>query len=211
MGVCLQMFQQLTGGINSVIYFSTSMVIKAGISNISDAIWIAAIVGSVNSGFTILGLYLIERIGRKPLLIGSLVGMFFGLSILSMTFYLIYDKHVTSVSWMSVLGLLVYCAGFAPGMGPLPWTINSELFPGWCRNTAISITTTTCWICNSIVSMTFLSIANSVGTSEAFLIYLVITLIAIAYFSIFLPETKDIPLEQVQDLFKSRAFFPPCS
>ena len=58
----------------------------------------------------------------------------------------------TQYSWMAVLGLVVYIMGFAPGMGPLPWTINSEIFPNWSRDMAMSITTTTNWICNSIIS-----------------------------------------------------------
>ena len=58
----------------------------------------------------------------------------------------------TQYSWMAVLGLVVYIMGFAPGMGPLPWTINSEIFPNWSSDTAMAITTTTNWICNSIIS-----------------------------------------------------------
>ena len=66
------------------------------------------------------------------------------------------DVCQTEYSWLAVVGLVVYMMGLAPGMGPLPWTINSEIFPNWSRDTAMSITTTTNWVCNSIVSQVYL-------------------------------------------------------
>jgi len=110
-------------------------------------------------------------------------------------------------SWVAILGLVVYIAGFAPGMGPLPWAINSEIFPNWARSTALSITTMTNWIGNSVISQTFLRLANAVTPSGAFFLYGIVAVIAIVYFILFLPETKDLGLENTQHLFDNQVVF----
>ena len=201
------MFQQITG-INSVIYYADSIILSAHQTTTSQAIWFGAIVAFVNCAVTVLTLVtnLIERVGRRMLILASLLVMIVGLSILIVSFYY-QEEYNKTLTWLTVLGLSVYVAGFAPGMGPLPWAINSEIFPMSCRSVAASITTTTNWIFNSFVSLTFLSIAAGLGTYHAFFIYLVACFGAFVYFYVFLPVTRGIPLERIPDLFEDRMVF----
>ncbi|KAL5259604.1 hypothetical protein ACHWQZ_G009899 [Mnemiopsis leidyi] len=264
LGVMLQLFQQFSG-INTVIYYSATILVMSGASS-NKAIWLSAAVSTANVAFTFIGIVSVERFGRKILLMGSMIVMMIGLTLLGISFIVI-DKSsqgilttgvgecvatscyaclqsdlcgtctdlagqllcvsrnatdlvslgcsgdkVSSVcetqySWMAVLGLVVYIMGFAPGMGPLPWTINSEIFPNWSRDTAMAITTTTNWICNSIISQTFLQLTNAATTSGAFFIYCGMILIGMIYFFIFLPETRGISLENTEQLFSSSLTF----
>jgi len=266
LGVMLQLFQQFSG-INTVIYYSATILVMSGASS-NKAIWLSAAVCTANVAFTFIGVVSVERLGRKILLICSMIVMMIGLILLGISFIVIdktsqgiltagvgqciaasescysciasemcgvcsnlagelmcvstnatdlisstcqggkvSDVCKTEYSWLAVVGLVVYIMGFAPGMGPLPWTINSEIFPNWSRDTAMSITTTTNWICNSIISQTFLQLTKAVTTSGAFFIYCGITLIGLIYFFICLPETRGVSLEHTEELFSSSLTF----
>lgn len=98
-------------------------------------------------------------------------------------------------SWLVLFGLCLYLLAFAPGMGPMPWTINSELFPLWCRSVCTSITTAFNWFFNLIVSMTFLTLSNTMTKQGAFGLYAGFGVIGFFVFLFFLPETKGRSLE----------------
>ena len=247
-------------------YYSASIIQMAGFPD-RDAIWLAAIPAFGNFIFTILGLILVDRIGRRKLLLGSSAGVIFSLALLGAAFYvmdvespeatprqrdhcdltscgacvgnsqcgfcvdhvddgsfvngtctpaeeinremmskyrtpnrtcLLYfettptdmtnskffasefdtlpDSNSSSddrerrwfftscpnskLASLTIVVLFIYIAFFAPGMGPLPWTINAEIYPTWARSTAIAIATTVNWLCNLIVSMTFLTLTD---------------------------------------------------
>ena len=246
-------------------YYSASIIQMAGFSD-SNAIWLSAIPAFGNFIFTIVGILLVDRIGRRKLLIGSIAGVVFCLVLLGVSFYVmdiespgatplregqcgfhtcgacignsqcgfcvehVNDSYVNgtcsqavqlnngsthskyllnntslcelfyersrlssldtdsrySESWfgepsnqtdpdrkwffnscpnsrlapLTIVVLFLYIAFFAPGMGPLPWTINSEIYPTWARSTAIAIATTVNWLCNLLVSMTFLTFTD---------------------------------------------------
>jgi SP family myo-inositol transporter-like MFS transporter 13 len=107
---------------------------------------------------------------------------------------------------MAIVALFLYIAFFAPGMGPLPWTINSEIYPTWARSTAISIATMTNWLSNLVVSMTFLTMADNLGQPITFGIYAGLCFLALIFIMLFVPETKGRRLEDMQTLF-NRPFF----
>jgi len=117
------------------------------------------------------------------------------------------DVCQTKESWLAIVGLVLYIMGFAPGMGPLPWTINSEIFPNWARDTALSLTTFMNWVCNSIISQTFLQLSNAATPSGAFFTYCAITFVGMCYFFIFLPETRGMSLENTEELFEGKVTF----
>ncbi|XP_063680369.1 uncharacterized protein LOC134815725 [Bolinopsis microptera] len=273
LGVMLQLFQQFSG-INSVMYYSATILVMSGASA-NKAIWLSTAVSTANVTFTFIGLFGVERFGRKKLLLGSMAVMMLGLSLLGVAFIVITNSskamdvagvsdcageiiaescyscvesnnkcgicegasgslmclstNVTLISditqycasgvtdiekvcktkesWLAIVGLIIYIMGFAPGMGPLPWTINSEIFPNWARDTALSLTTFTNWVCNSIISQTFLQLSNAATPSGAFFTYCAITFVGMVYFFICLPETKGISLEHTEELFESRLTF----
>ena len=275
-----------------------------------DAIWLATIPGASNFFFTIIGLVLVDRIGRRKLLICSMAGVIFSFALLSGTFVLMSyysppshpydssggscqyrycgscvgnsecgfcvnidednggyfngtcvpvsnestqskyrpngedcalfgDKISNSVDdnvaiynlysnnknrshikrkWffhscpnnrfapLAIFVLFLYLAFFAPGMGPLPWTVNSEIYPTWARSIAISIATMTNWICNLIVSMTFLTLADDLGQPLTFALYACLSVVGLIFIVLLVPETRGKNLEEVGSLFQ-RPYF----
>ena len=155
LGSLLQIFQQVAG-INTVMYYSATIITMAGFSNTSQAIWISAAVASVNFLCTFITFPLVERIGRRKLVLVSLFGISLSLLLLGVGFQLT-NNYASNCPWMVVLGLCLYLVFFAPGMGPMPWTINSEIYPTWSRSLSQSIATSMNWAFNLLISMTFLS------------------------------------------------------
>lgn len=107
--------------------------------------------------------------------------------------------------WMSVLGLAMYIIFFSPGMGPVPWTVNSEIYPLHFRGVCGGIAAMSNWISNLIVSESFLSLTGLVGASITFLIFGIIALVALIFVWKFVPETKGLSFEEVDRLFMKRS------
>ncbi|KAL1441121.1 hypothetical protein MTO96_008862 [Rhipicephalus appendiculatus] len=104
-------------------------------------------------------------------------------------------------SWMTILGLLLYLFFFSPGLGAMPWTINSEIYPLWARSTCFSLATSFNWAFNLLVSMTFLTLTDAITKYGTFWLYAGLSLLGWFFFFLFLPETKGKSLEEVSDLF----------
>jgi hypothetical protein len=105
------------------------------------------------------------------------------------------------MGWLIFLFLCLYLLGFSPGMGPMPWTVNSEIYPTAFRGMGGSIATTVNWTTNILMSMTFLSLVDIATNQGAFLLYAAISLVFLAIFVVYLPETKGLPLESITYLF----------
>ena len=112
---------------------------------------------------------------------------------------------------LTIAVLFLYIAFFAPGMGPLPWTINSEIYPTWARSTAIAIATTVNWLCNLVVSMTFLTFADTIGQVATFWMYSGLGLVGLVFTVLLVPETKGRRLEEMEQLFRRPWFLRWCS
>lgn len=135
-GMALQAFQQFVG-INTAMYYSATILQKAGIGDGSpeDAIWYSCGVAAMNAVGTIVSLFLIDRVGRRPLLLATLIPTAAGLVSLGFSFW---SGTPDNIKGPLALGsLLLYIAGFAVGMGPVPWAVNSEV-----RITSPSLLTT---------------------------------------------------------------------
>jgi SP family myo-inositol transporter-like MFS transporter 13 len=108
--------------------------------------------------------------------------------------------------WLAVLGLILYIAFFSPGMGPVPWAMNSEIYPKEYRGICGGMSATVCWVSNLIVSQTFLSIAEAIGTGLTFLILAFIAVLAFLFVLLFVPETKGLTFDEVELIWKERAW-----
>jgi SP family myo-inositol transporter-like MFS transporter 13 len=104
--------------------------------------------------------------------------------------------------WLIFACMCLYLIAFQPGLGPMPWCINSEIFPTSVRGTANSITTATNWAGNFVMSVTFLSLAQTLSNQGAYALYTGIAILFVVFFYFFLPEAKDVPLEHVEKLFE---------
>ncbi|XP_024985123.1 inositol transporter 1-like isoform X2 [Cynara cardunculus var. scolymus] len=203
-GAGLQAFQQFTG-INTVMYYSPTIVQMAGFSSNQLALLLSLVVALMNAAGTVVGIYLIDHFGRRKLALSSLFGVFLSLILLSAAFFL-QSSGSTNVGWIAVLGLALYIAFFAPGMGPVPWTVNSEIYPQSYRGICGGMSATVNWISNLIVAQSFLSVADAVGTEWTFLILAAITVAAISFVFVFVPETKGLTFEEVEKIWKEKAW-----
>jgi MFS family permease len=183
--IAVNFFQQLTG-INAIIYFAPSIFALCGFKSISSAIFSAVLLGTVNFLSTIISIFLIDRKGRKPLLLVGLVGMIIALAGLSFACY---------TPWIAVASLMLYIGCFAFGLGPIPQLIASEVLPNAIRSRGVSLAMLVSWICNFLVVFTFMDLVTYLSQAGAFLIYLIFGLIAFYFVWKKIPETKGIALK----------------
>ncbi|GJU97518.1 inositol transporter 1 [Tanacetum coccineum] len=203
-GAGLQAFQQFTG-INTVMYYSPTIVQMAGFTSNQLALLLSLIVALMNAAGTVVGINLIDHFGRRKLALSSLFGVILSLILLSVAFFL-ESSGFTNVGWLAVLGLALYIAFFAPGMGPVPWTVNSEIYPESYRGICGGMSATVNWISNLIVAQSFLSIADAVGTGSTFLILAGIAVGAFGFVFVFIPETKGLTFDEVERIWKEKAW-----
>eukprot|EP00238_Polyblepharides_amylifera_P014034 CAMPEP_0196578516 /NCGR_PEP_ID=MMETSP1081-20130531/7405_1 /TAXON_ID=36882 /ORGANISM="Pyramimonas amylifera, Strain CCMP720" /LENGTH=173 /DNA_ID=CAMNT_0041897763 /DNA_START=100 /DNA_END=621 /DNA_ORIENTATION=+ len=105
--------------------------------------------------------------------------------------------------FLSLVALVLYLAAFSPGLSPVPWAVNAEMYPQEVRGAAVGAATTTNWVSNFIVSQTFLYLTAELGVGMTFWLYASVAVLGFVIFGLALPETKGLSLEQVQDLFDS--------
>lgn len=191
-GVGLAIFQQITG-VNTIIYYTPTILQMAGYKSASSALLATVLVGGVNLIATIVSLFLLDRVGRRPLLLIGIAGMFFGLA------HLGYSIGVGHVSRGAVLlDVLGYLAAFAVSLGPIFWLLISEIYPTTIRGQAMSLASVTIWVADLIVSITFLSLVGALGARYAFWLYALACIAAFIFSIKLVPETKDKTLEQIE-------------
>jgi SP family galactose:H+ symporter-like MFS transporter len=199
-GIGLAMFQQITG-INTVIYFAPQIFQAAGLSSASVSILATAGVGAVNVALTIVSMWLIDRAGRRALLLWSLGGMAATLLILAAGFAF---GASGATGWLTVLSVAAYVAFFAVGLGPVFWLLIAEIFPLAVRGRAMSLATISNWGFNLLVTITFLGLIDLFGRVGTFLLYAVLTLIGLVFTAVLVPETKGRSLEEIEDALEGR-------
>jgi SP family galactose:H+ symporter-like MFS transporter len=193
-GVGLAIFQQITG-INTVIYYAPTIFQFAGFKNAASAILATAGVGVVNVALTVLAMQLLDRVGRRPLLLIGMAGMTISLTTLGVAFL---STNSAWLGWIAVVSLMFYVGSFAIGLGPVFWLLISEIYPLRVRGLAMSFATVMNWAFNLLVSITFLSLVNAVGRSWTFWLYALIGIAALIFSYALVPETKGRSLEEIE-------------
>ena len=193
-GLGLAIFQQLVG-VNTVIYYSPTILSFTGLTA-DAAVTQALTIGLVNVAFTVLAVLLLDRVGRRPLLLGGTIGLTVALIVLGVFFQISAVQH--DASWLALVALLVFMASFAIGLGPVFWLMISEIFPLRYRSHAMAVSTVGNWAANFLVSYFFLSLVSWVGKSGTFWIYAALGVVATAFFWVKVPETKGRSLEDVE-------------
>jgi MFS transporter, SP family, galactose:H+ symporter len=193
-GVALAVLQQVTG-INTVIYYGPQILELAGIGSNSASILAEALVGTVNCLMTLVAIFFVDRVGRKPLLYAGLAGMFVALSALAYAFS---QPHLSSsLSAIALGSMMLYVGCFAFSLGPIVWLLISEIFPLSARGLGMSISTLSNWVGNFLVSQFFLTMIQKLGTPGTFATYALLCIVTIAFIRSMVPETKQELLERV--------------
>ena len=201
-GLGLAIFQQLVG-INTIIYYAPTIISRTGLEA-QTAILATVGVGLVNFLMTFVAIWLIDRVGRKPLLEWGLAGMISALVILGLGFFL--PSLAGVVAWVTLFGLLLYIASFAASFGPVLWVMLPEIFPLKVRGVAVGVATIGNWGANFVVSLTFPVLIAALGDTPVFWMYAAISVVALLFVRYLVPETRGRSLERIEaDLKKSRA------
>lgn len=194
-GVALAFFQQVTG-INTIIYYAPTIFEFAGFESHKVSILATVGVGVVNVLMTVVSMWFVDRIGRKPLLYIGMTGMSLSLGVLGLAFYL--PGMMSALKMVTVLSIVVYIASFAISLGPIFWLMISEIYPLKIRGRAMSLATVANWGFNMLVASTFLTLTEKLGKAGAFWFYAVVCAIGIAFCYFYVPETKGHSLEEIE-------------
>ncbi|WCK52332.1 sugar porter family MFS transporter [Aneurinibacillus sp. Ricciae_BoGa-3] len=192
-GVVLAVLQQVTG-INAIMYYAPEIFKHTGAgqnSSLVETVW----VGIINLIFTIVSLWLIDKLGRKFLLLAGTAMMTISLLVIGYAFH-----AGTAGSWVLIF-ILLYVASFAVSMGPIVWLVIAEIFPNRVRGTASSIASVALWLADYVVSQTFPVLLNSVGVALTFWIFGILSAFAFFFTLKAVPETKGKSLEEIEHMW----------
>jgi sugar porter (SP) family MFS transporter len=198
-GIGLAVFQQVTG-INTIIYYAPYIIRTAGISSIQGSILATAGIGIVNVVMTLVSMWLIDRVGRRPLLLTGIAGMIVSLGALGLIFHL--SAKGGGLAALAVVTLMVYVASFAISLGPIFWLLISEIYPLKIRGLAAGVAAGANWIANFAVSLTFLSLLTMLGPSLTFWMYGVLAIGSWLFSYYLIPETKGRSLEEIERFWR---------
>jgi sugar porter (SP) family MFS transporter len=192
-GIGLAVIQQVVG-VNTVVYFSPTILTYTGL-HASDAIAQALSVGITNVVFTIIAVLLLDRVGRRALLIVGTIGL--TVALLTLAAFFAFDWK-DSVPWVALVALVLFIASFAIGLGPGFWLMISEIFPLGVRGTAMAVCSVFNWGANFFVSYYFLQLVGGIGKAWTFSLYALMGVVGIVFFLTKVPETKNRTLEEIE-------------
>ncbi|MFF9314238.1 sugar porter family MFS transporter [Streptomyces sp. NPDC014748] len=181
-GVTLAVIQQF-GGINTIIYYAPTIIQNTGLTA-SNSIFYSVFIGLINLVMTLVSIRLVDRLGRRKLLLGSLLGMLVTVGLLGLSFV------VALPSALSLVFMILYIAAYAAGVGPVFWVLVGEVFPPSARAVGSSASTTVNWLSNFVVSQAFLPLAGAIGQGQTFWLFGVVCLLGLGFVARFVPETK---------------------
>ena len=201
--VALMAFSQFCG-INAIMYYSTTIFASAGGGQnaaFTSSVW----VGLINLAFTFVAIGLVDKAGRRPLLLVGTAVQAVALALVGWMFH----AHVSGLKLL--VCVILFIAAFAMAMGPVGWLYCSEIFPNKVRGRAMSIAALTVWISNLIVVQTFpmLNDNPAIGPAKAFWFFGAVSLISFLFILTFLPETKGRTLEEIEKMWSTSASISP--
>ena len=191
------MFAQICTGINTVIYYTTTIFKVSGFSENSAAIYATIGVGIVNFLMTGIAIVFTDRLGRKPLLYAGTIGMMLSMLTLGMAFDYA-DILGENLRYVATAGVMVYIACFAFSLGPVTWIMVSEILPLRIRGLAMSICTVSNFFFNFIIVLSFPVLLQHIGEAYTFWTYAGICFVSLFFFRFFVPETKGRSLEEIE-------------
>jgi facilitated trehalose transporter len=197
----LMMFFQQFSGINAVMFNSAAMIKQAGSS--IEGRYAAIIIGAAQVVATLAGTLLVDRLGRKLLLIGSGVGHAVSLGVLGV-FY-VADPDRQTWGWLPIVCLVVFIVSFSMGWGPVPWLMINEITGVQYRGVVSAVATGVNWFCAFLITHNFETIQMWTSAQFAFFLFAAFCLVSIPFVVIFLPETKGKTFDDIAKMLTAGA------
>lgn len=197
-GVGLAIIQQVTG-INTILYYAPTIFVMTGFESNTAAILSSVSVGITFVLFTVLSIFLVDRLGRRPLLLCGLAGMCVGLILLAISFYLKGWVPTELMTLITLISMLLYIASFSVSLGPIMWLLITEIYPLPIRGVGASLATTVNWVSNMIVALTFLTLTTWLSISGTFLLYFFLGILSLVFIYKLVPETRCVTLEKIEE------------
>jgi SP family xylose:H+ symportor-like MFS transporter len=198
-GSVLSILQQFTG-INAVLYYGADIFEKALGFGQEDVLKQQILLAFVNVVFTLVAMYGVDKFGRKPLIYAGCIGMIIGFLFLGLTL------QQQSIGVLSLVGILIFIASFSLSMGPVVWVLLSEIFPNKIRSVAMSIAVAAQWAANYLVSQSFPIVVGSEMNNNTYwngslpyFLFISFTVLIILFVYKFIPETKGMSLEKLEE------------
>ena len=191
LGIFLAVFQQWSG-INVIFFYAPDIFAKANLG-VDAALFQTTLIGLMNIVFTILAMRVIDKIGRKLLMLIGAAGM----AICYVVIGFLFSTGRTD-DWLLLTFIIITPAFFAFGLGPTVWVVLSEIFPNKIRGAAMSVATFSLWVACYLLTLTFPVFVELFNASNTFWLYSVICIIGFLVILKYLPETKGISLEQLE-------------
>jgi len=192
-GVVLAFFQQWSG-INVIFFYAPDIFAQTG-AGVESQLFQTVIVGAMNVIFTILAMWLVEKLGRKKLLLISSAGMAVSYIIIGILFY---TNNLSG--YILLIFSLVAVASYSSGLAPVTWVVLSEIFPNRLRGQGMAIATLSLWIGTFTLTLTFPALMAAFKGSFTFWLYAVICILGFIFILLKLPETKGKTLEELEKL-----------
>jgi len=188
-GVGLAVLQQITG-INAIMYYAPTIFAKSGLS-VDSAIFQTILVGVINLVFSLIAVFVVDKLGRKPLLVIGSSLMTISLLTVAASFAYNLDSIIT------LTAILVFIASFAVSLGPVTWVMISEVFPNNVRGKAMSISIVSLWLACFFVALLFPILLEKIGIGNTFLVFAFFSFVSLLFNLKFVKETKGKELEEI--------------
>lgn len=195
-GVVLALFSQITG-INAVIYFAPEIFKSIGMG-VESAFFQTILIGIINTVFTFVAIWLIDRAGRRKLLLGGVTGMIVCLLGTGLCF----QFELFQGPWL-ILFILGFIASFATSLGPIPWVLISEIFPTKTRGVAMSFCTLILWVGVILITQLTPMALETLGGATTFFIFMGNAIFLLIFTWFYIPETKQRSLEEIEKSWRS--------
>jgi MFS transporter, SP family, major inositol transporter len=201
LGVGLAVFSQITG-INTIIYFAPSTFQATGFGAAASILATVG-VGVVLVVGTIIAILVIDRVGRRPMLLIAFTGMGFSLGAMGLAYLLPSLSGI--VGYLAIACVTVYIAFFSFGLGAVIWVVVSEIYPLKVRGSGMAMATMGHWVANFVISLTYLSLIQAIGETFTLWLYALMCVGAFLFCYFLLPETKGRSLEEIEEDLRQRA------
>ncbi|XP_048137818.1 probable polyol transporter 4 [Rhodamnia argentea] len=201
-GIGIQCFQQITG-IDAAVVYSPTIFKSAGTKGNSNLLAATVAVGVTKTSFILVAIFLIDKIGRKPLLYVSTIGMTVCLLSVAVSLSLLKEGVAGAAPLLAILSVCSYVAFFSIGIGPICWVLSSEIFPLRYRAQAAALGAAGNRVCSGLITMSFLSVSRAITVAGTFFVFAALSAASVAFVYSHVPETRGKSLEQIESLFQN--------